>query len=87
MRDQEMQAWYDEATDVVLEVAATSRTFNADDVWTRGLDEPPDGNLRRLGVVMRELRAVGLLVRLGVDEKSHGRDLSHAQPVSRWRSA
>lgn len=85
-RDAEHQAWYEEAADAIMRVADQGAPFNADDVW-KILDAPPDGNRRRLGVAMRELADAGVLVKLGVDRDSYGREKSHAQPVSLWRAA
>lgn len=77
------EMWRAEALRVVEDLALTSSTFTADDVWEAGLEKPREG--RALGAVMRQARSAGFLEPTDTYVPSRIRS-NHSKPQRVWRS-
>lgn len=76
-------SWNIAARGMVNRYALSGEPFTANTIWDAGLPEPPDGNRRRLGVVMRAMKAEGTI---GVVDRGHLSDRGHgATNLTRWR--
>jgi predicted transcriptional regulator len=78
------EQWQRAARTAVLAVAARGETFCSNDVWAWGLADPPTGNRRALGQVMRSLAKEGEIRIVGRGARSA---YGHGSTTNAWWEA
>lgn len=80
--------WQDKAFSAVVDAAVTYGKFTTDEVWEmlEIWGEKPPAESRRMGAVIREAEAEGIIVGTRSFRRSR-RGVNHGRPVRVWKSA
>lgn len=79
----DLVSWNTAARAMVNRYVLSGEPFTANTIWDAGLPAPPDGNRRRLGSVMLDMKAEGTIE---VVDRGHLSDRGHgSRNLTRWR--